>query len=99
MDFEKILNEKSFQEAVSNVNSIEELQAVLKEYNIEVTKEELEAALTTLPETGDLDEKSLEKVSGGINLSAMKATWGSVIPAIRAALKLLAQTQKPISWK
>ena len=65
MSLEKLLQDESFKAAVGNVKSLDELYALIKGYDIEVSKEELEETLFNVSTEGDLDEASLEKINAG----------------------------------
>lgn len=59
----KLLEDPSFQEALSKTTSAEEASALLAQHGIQITPEELIAALT--PPEGELNESELDGVAGG----------------------------------
>lgn len=60
---EKLLEDPSFQEAFSKTASAEEASALFAQHGIQITPEELIAALT--PPEGELNEDALDGVAGG----------------------------------
>ena len=60
----KLLEDPSFQEALSKTTSAEEASALLAQHGIQITPDELLAALT--PPEGELDENALDGVAGGL---------------------------------
>lgn len=59
----KLLEDPSFQEALSKTTSAEEASALLAQHGIQITSDELLAALT--PPEGELSESELDGVAGG----------------------------------
>lgn len=60
---EKLMEDPAFQEAFSETASAEEASALFAQHGIQITPEELSAALAQ-PE-GELDENALDGVAGG----------------------------------
>ena len=60
----KLLEDPSFQEALSKTTSAEEASALLAQHGIQITPDELLAAPT--PPEGELDENALDGVAGGL---------------------------------
>ena len=61
---EKLLEDPSFQEAFSKTASAEEASALFAQHGIQITPEELTAALAQLD--GELNEDALNEVAGGV---------------------------------
>lgn len=59
----KLLEDPSFQEALSKTASAEDASALLAQHGIQITSDELLAALT--PPEGELSESELDGVAGG----------------------------------
>ena len=71
---EKLLEDPSFQEAFSKTASAEEASALFAQHGIQITPEELTAALAQLD--GELDEDALNEVAGGAPvLRAIFSKW------------------------
>lgn len=65
---EALANDQDFVAKVTNTNSAEEMLAVMAEYDIHMTEEDLKAFLERImmiPESGELNEEMLDNVSGG----------------------------------
>ena len=63
MDFEELSRNEEFKSKLENAQSVSELVEILREYGIETTEEELEAAYAA--QEGELSEENLEDVAGG----------------------------------
>lgn len=66
MDIEQLINDEAFVMQIENAKDLAEVAALFQAKGVEVTEEDLKAALTA--EDGELDEAALEDVAGGINL-------------------------------
>ena len=66
---------EELKEKLGKAESLDEVVKILTEEGLEVTKEELEAALAQ-GENGELSEEALSAVSGGIN-------WRRIVTIIR----------------
>ena len=66
---------EELKEKLGKAENLEEVVKILTEEGLEVTKEELEAALAQ-GENGELSEEALSAVSGGIN-------WRRIVTIIR----------------
>ena len=65
MELETLMQNEEFSARMESCGTVEEAAAILREYGLEVTTDELLAVLSA--ETGDeLDESDLEQVAGGI---------------------------------
>lgn len=82
MNLEKLMQNEEFTKKLESAQNLDEVLAMVKEQGVEITKEEVEAALKKLDE-GELDENSLEDVAGGI------AGWIMIGGGIRALAKWL----------
>lgn len=82
MNLEKLMQNEEFTKKLESAQNLDEVLAMVKEQGVEITKEEVEAALKKLDE-GELDENSLEDVAGGI------AGWIMIGGGIRTLAKWL----------
>ena len=82
MDLEKLMQSEEFTKKLESAQNLDEVLVMVKEHGVEITKEEVEAALKKLDE-GELDENSLEDVAGGI------AGWIMIGGEVRALAKWL----------
>ena len=71
----ELLEDPQFVDALSTTKSAEDMARLLGEYGVNVTAEELEGLVASVPATGELSEEDLEAVAGGcaywINLLAV----------------------------
>ena len=58
------MQSEEFTKKLESAQNLDEVLVMVKEQGVEITKEEVEAALKKLDE-GELDENSLEDVAGG----------------------------------
>ena len=87
MNMEELLNDQSFRESLEKVESLAEAVKLLKSKGLEVTEEELKAAIDA-PE-GELDENALKDVAGGASLPS----W------LRRISRILGGPIMPIGWR
>lgn len=78
---EKLLEDPSFQEAFSKTASAEEASALFAQHGIQITPEELIAALAQ-PE-GELNESELDGVAGGCGWCVILRRIGELLGPIR----------------
>lgn len=76
----KLLEDPSFQEALSKTTSAEEASALLAQHGIQITPDELLAALT--PPEGELDENTLDGVAGGCRWCVILRRMGELLGPI-----------------
>lgn len=67
MSVEELLKDEAFKEALASVKSLEEAAGLFQEKGLDVTGEDLQAAIT-MSSSDELDETAMENVSGGIKL-------------------------------
>ena len=61
----ELLEDPQFVDALSTTKSAEDMARLLGEYGVNVTAEELESLVASVPATGELSEEDLEAVAGG----------------------------------
>ena len=61
----ELVEDRQFAEALGAAESVEDMVRVLGEYGVNVTAEELEGLVASVPATGELSEEDLEAVAGG----------------------------------
>ena len=76
MNLEELMQNAEFTEKLETAKDLDEVMAMINEQGVEITKEELAAAMEQLNES-ELDENSLESVAGG--MSAARAVIKGVI--------------------
>ena len=62
---EKLLEDPSFQDAVSKAASAEEVSALLAQHGIQIAPEELHEIITKMESESELSEDELDDVAGG----------------------------------
>lgn len=67
MDLETLMQNEEFNARMEACKTVEEAAEIMREYGLEVTAEQLKAALRAEKES-ELDETQLENVAGGIIL-------------------------------
>ena len=67
MNYEGLMQDAELKEKLENAQTLAEVVEIYKTKGIEVTEEQLQAALDA-PENGELNEETLENVAGGILL-------------------------------
>lgn len=76
----KLLEDPSFQEAFSKTASAEEASALFAQHGIQITPEELIAALT--PPERELNESELDGVAGGCGWCVILRRMGELLGPI-----------------
>ena len=61
----ELLEDPQFVDALSTTKSAEDMARLLGEYGVNVTAEELEGLVASVPAGGELSEEDLEAVAGG----------------------------------
>ena len=77
----ELMENPSFQEAFSKTASAEEASALFAQHGIQITPEELIAALT--PPEGELNESELDGVAGGCGWGVILRRIGELLGPIR----------------
>lgn len=77
----ELMEDPSFQEAFSKTASAEEASALLAQHGIQITPDELLAALT--PPEGELNESELDGVAGGCGWCVILRRIGELLGPIR----------------
>lgn len=72
MNLEELMQNEAFIGKLEKADNLEGVLSLIKEHGIDVSKEELEAAIGQL-DGSELDESSLENVAGGSVFSAVVA--------------------------
>lgn len=78
----KIMQDEVANGKLENANGIEEIVAILNEYDVEVTVEELQQIVVNST-AGELTEEALEMVAGG---NWLKKAWGHIKSALNGLL-------------
>lgn len=65
MDLETLMQNEEFNSRMEACETVEEAAEIMREYGLEVTTEQLQAALN-IEKEGELGEEALENVAGGI---------------------------------
>ncbi len=65
MDLETLMQNEEFNSRMEACGTVEEAAEIMRQYGLEVTAEQLRAALAAAKE-GELDENNLEDVAGGV---------------------------------
>ena len=65
MDLETLMQNEEFNSRMEACETVEEAAEIMREYGLEVTAEQLRAALNSEKE-GELGEEALENVAGGM---------------------------------
>jgi predicted ribosomally synthesized peptide with nif11-like leader len=78
MNLEELMQNAEFTEKLEKAKDLDEVMTMIKEQGVEITKEELAAAMEQLNE-GELDENSLEDVAGGMSLGRAVITGVAVL--------------------
>lgn len=78
----EVMQNEAANERLENANGIEEIAAILKEYGVEVTAEELQE-IVVKSSAGELTEDALDMVAGG---NWLKKAWGHIKSAFNGLL-------------